>query len=106
MNSENFKKIFDKNSDATYNPQKTAEILKAFNLAISSLYFLDGDERYISEVLNTSISEDEECKKIYDSIGIRLCDIADKLELVRSILFGGCLDWDFIRIELEKLQNK
>lgn len=105
MTDKDFKNLLNKNSDATYNPQEAAEILKGFNQAISGLYFLGGDERYISETLNLSAYEDEEYKRFIDSIGISLCEVADKLEMVRNILFGSCFNWDQIRIQLEEMDT-
>lgn len=102
MESNEFKKFWDSGSDALYNPQEAAKILKSFNDVIHGLYFLGSEENYIFSVLNTTTYQDEEYKRLTESMGIELTEIADKLELMRSILFGDCFNWDAICDGLER----
>ena len=106
MESNEFKKFWNSASDALNNSQETAKILKSFNDVIHGLYFLGSEEEYIFSVLNTTTYQDEEYKRLTESIGIELTEIADKLELMRSILFGDCFNWDNVYNEFEKFLSE
>ena len=96
MENNNFAKIWSPTSDALYDTKKTIKILEAFNSAIDSLYYLGGEEEYISRVLNTTTYVEAECSRLNKSMGIELSDISNKLEMIRSLLFGDCFDWNYI----------
>lgn len=106
MENQEFIKLFSKGSDALYNVEETASILKAFNEAIHGLYTIDSEESYIFDTLNTTTYVQEEYKKLAENIGIDLMDIANKLEMMRSILFGDCFNWDNIYAKLNKISSK
>ena len=106
MDNNDFVKMWSKSSDALYDTEKTIEVLEALNKAISGLYFLGGEERFISQVLNTSTYVDEEYARLIKRIGMDLCDVANVLELARSILFGDSFDWNSVLKELEKAPKK
>ena len=103
MGGNEFKKFWDNTSDALYEVGKTHEILNAFNQAINGLYFIGSEGKYIFDVLNTSAPAAEEYKKITNSIGIELIEISYKLEAMRSILFGDCINWSFICDRLDRI---
>lgn len=106
MEMEGFKKLFSGNSDALYNAEKSAEILKALNEIIHGLYFLDNEDTYILSTLNSTTYVEEEYKKLLTDIGTDFGDIANKLEMIRSLLFGDSFNWDNIYAELNKLSSK
>lgn len=105
MENEEFKKLFNGNSDALYNAEETANILKALNDAIHGLYYLGGEHEYICHTLNVTTYVEEEYRKLLSDIieNQDLSDIADKLEMIRSVLFGDALNWDAIQDNLTKL---
>ena len=106
MESEGFKKLFSGNSDALYNAEESAEILKALNEAIHGLYYLDNEDTYILGILNCTTYVQEEYKKLLNDIGAGFGNIANKLEMIRSLLFGDCFNWDNIYAELSKIPTK
>jgi hypothetical protein len=101
MENNEFKKIWNSASDALYNPQETAKILKSFNDAIHGLYSIGGEEQYIFNALNTSTPVIKEYERLTKSMGISLIDVANMLEIMRNLLFGDCFNWDAIYEELE-----
>lgn len=96
MESNEFKKFWNSASDALYNPQETAVILKSFNDAIHGLYSIGGEEQYIFNVLNASTPVIKEYERLTKDMGISLMDIANTLEIMRSLLFGDYFNWDAI----------
>ncbi len=103
METNEFRRLFNNGADVVYNSKKSAEILKAFNEAISMLYYLGCEERYIFDVLNTSSYIEEEYKRLWKGIGVELQEVADTLEVARSLLFGDCFNWRKIQSELNKI---
>lgn len=80
------------------NVEEVKHILKAFNDVINGLLVLE-DHNYIFNNLNSSPSE----KNYY--FDVRGTDdgfagLADEFEKLRSVLFGGVLDWDEIKRSL------
>lgn len=90
-----FNKMWSSASDIDYEPAKTIEVLTAFNQVISGLYFLSGEEKYIENILNSSTYEIDEYQRLIGTIG-ELSKVADTMEMARNILFGGCVDWNYI----------
>lgn len=106
MTTDEFEKLWGKGSDVLYRPNKTAEIIKAFNSVITGMYFLGTEEQYIFDTLNTTTYVQEEYKSLQNKLGIDIQDIAEKFELMRSILFGDCLDWEFICDKLNGVKEE
>lgn len=100
MKKEGFEKLWS-GSDALYYPQETVTILKNFNDAIHGLYAIGGEEQYIFNVLNTSTPVIKEYERLTKSMGISLIDVANTLEIMRSLLFGDCFNWDNVYNEFE-----
>lgn len=96
MDTNEFEKLWNNVSDALYEPDKTREILNAFNQAISGLLFIGSEEEYIFNVLNAGIPTRKEYNKLANSIGEDLSEICYKLEAMRSILFGDSIEWNFV----------
>ena len=90
-----FKKLWSITSDIDYDPEKTVELLENFNNAINGLYALSGETRFMADTLNSSTYEMEEYDRLIYTVG-DLADIANTLEMARNILFGGCVDWDYV----------
>lgn len=106
MENQEFVKLFSKGSDALYNEEETASILKAFNEAIHGLYTIGSEESYIFDTLDTTTYVQEEYKKLTENTGTDLIDIANKLEMMRNVLFGDCFNWDNIYAKLNKIHSK
>ena len=106
MGNEGLKKLFNGNNDALYNAEKSAEILKALNEAIHGLYYLDNEDTYVLSTLNATTYVEEEYKKLLIDIGTDFGNIANKLEMIRSLIFGDCFNWDNIYAELSKIPSK
>jgi hypothetical protein len=105
LNENEFKELWNRGTNALYYADKSATILKALNDAIHGLYYLGGEHDYIIHTLNVTTYVEEEYKKLLgDIIGSQdLADIANKLEMIRSLLFGDCFNWDAIQSNLTKL---
>lgn len=101
-----FAQLWNEASDAMYNPEATANILKSFNMAISALYAIEGENEYIFSMLNTSSYAEKAYESIEKSIGVDLACVANKLELMRNVLFGDCLDWNNIHKAFEKYSKE
>jgi hypothetical protein len=108
LNENEFRKLWNGGTNVLYYADKSATILKALNDAIHGLYYLGGEHGYIIHTLNTTTYVEEEYKRLLSKIiaDQDLSDIANKLEMIRSLLFGDCLNWDCICEELEKIQPK
>lgn len=106
MEEKEFRKLWNNSNDVLSNRQESMEILRAFNDAIHSLYYLGGEQKYIFDTLNVTVEAINKYKSILDGTEIDLIGLADKLELMRSLLFGDCLNWDYICSELDKLPDK
>ena len=91
--------FFRKRSDVYYDTNN-AKILRDFNQAISALYALDSGAFSARDTLNLRLDTDEEIDKILQDVS--LVDIAMKLSLVRSLVFGECLDWEAAAADLER----
>lgn len=100
------KKLWDGNSNVTCYPEQSLNILKAFNEIINGLYHIGDEHKYIFHTLNTTSYVDAEYLKILNSIGCDLTDIANKLEMARSLLFGDCLNWNYVLENLKELSLK
>lgn len=105
MDKKDFNKLLNNGTDMLYNRQESMEILRAFNDIIHGLYHIGSEERYIFATLNTPTYIQEEYGKLIDSIGIGLADIANKLEIARSLLFGDCFNWDYIQSQIAELTD-
>lgn len=105
MKKEGFEKLWNSDSDALYDPQETATILKSFNDAIHGLSSIGGEEQYIFNVLNTSTPVIKEYERLIKSMGISLIDVANALEIMRNLLFGDCFDWDNVYNEFENFHQ-
>ena len=90
-----FKKLWSITSDIDYAPAKTVELLENFNNSIHGLYALSGETRFIADTLNSATYEMEEYDRLIATIG-NLATVADTLEMARNLMFGGCVDWDYI----------
>lgn len=97
-----FEDLWDKGSDALYDTIKTIEIAEALNSTITGLRFLGSESKYIFEILNTTTYAQEEYEKLRDEIGVDMVDIANKMELMRSVLFGDCFGWHSLLKELKQ----
>ncbi|KPU42177.1 hypothetical protein OXPF_39560 [Oxobacter pfennigii] len=108
MGENDYKKLWSSGSNVLYYADNSATILKALNDAIHGLYYLGGEHSYIIHTLNTTTYVEEEYKRLLSGIieNQDLSDIANKLEMVRSLLFGDCFNWDYICEELEKIPPK
>lgn len=76
------------------NEEKVKNILNSFDQIINGLYLLS-DVKYVSNMLNSSDREYE----VYHELILRhgsLSDLAEEFEILRSVLFGGILDWSEI----------
>lgn len=91
--------FFNKHSSVSCDTENSSEILKAFNDVIHGLYFLD-EQSYILETLNVATYVEKEYKKLMVDIGLDLPEMADKFEMIRSLLFGDSFNWDAIHQEL------
>lgn len=96
MKSNDFKKLWTCGTSADYYPKETADILKSFNDVIHGLYALGGEEEYIFHTLNATTYVKREYKNFRDAIGMDLADIANYLEMMRSVLFGDVFNWDYV----------
>ena len=90
-----FKKLWSITSDIDYAPAKTVELLENFNNAINGLYALSGETRFTAATLNPASYEIAEYDRLIATIG-DLAEVADTLEMARNLLFGGCVDWDYV----------
>lgn len=102
-----FKRLWSAASDIDYEPAKTVELLENFNSTIHGLYALSGETRFIANVLSSSTYEIAEYDHLIAKIG-DLATIADTLEMARNLMFGGCVDWDYVLSkfrELAKAEN-
>ena len=91
----NFKKLWSIASDIYYEPEKTVELLENFNGVIHGLYALSGETRSIADTLNSTNYEIAEYDRLIAATG-DLATIADTLEMARNLMFGGCVDWDYV----------
>lgn len=81
------------------NAENIKFILEAFEGVISGLMVLD-DYNYLFNNLNSSPSE----KNYYHNVHEKYNDfigLSEEFEKLRSVLFGGILDWDEIKRSLE-----
>lgn len=101
-----FEELWDKGSDALSDTVKTIEIAEAFNSVTTGLRFLGSESEYIFEILNTTTYAQEEYEKLQSEIGIDMVDAANKLELMRSILFGDCFGWHYLLEKLKQYSKK
>jgi hypothetical protein len=101
----NDKRMWLGNTNATYYPRQAENILRSLNETIHGLYALSNEESNIIETLNTTTYVEAEYKRLIGSIGIDLADIANKLEMIRSLLFGDCLNWDYICQNLKEIES-
>lgn len=76
------------------NEEKVRDILNSFDQIINGLYLLS-DVKYVSNMLNSSDREYEVYRKLIARHG-SLSDLAEEFEILRSVLFGGILDWSEI----------
>ena len=90
-----FKKLWSITSDIDYAPAKTVELLENFSNAINGLYALSGETRFTAATLNPASYEIAEYDRLIATIG-DLAEVADTLEMARNLLFGGCVDWDYV----------
>ena len=90
-----FKKLWSITSDIDYDPEKTVELLENFNNAINGLYALSGETRVIADTLNSATYEIAEYDRLIATIG-DLATVADTLEMARNLMFGGCVNWDYV----------
>ena len=90
-----FKKLWSITSDIDYAPAKTVELLENFSNAINGLYALSGETRFTAATLNPASYEIAEYDRLIATIG-DLAEVADTLEMARNLLFGGCVDWNYI----------
>ena len=98
--------MFDGNTNLTYYPDQSANILRAFNEIINGLYHIGNEHEYIIHTLNTSTYVEAEYRKMLSDIGMDLTEIANKLEIVRSLLFGDCLNWEYIYQKVKNIKTK
>lgn len=103
MENNDIASVFLNSSDLIYSAKDSSEILKALNDVIHGLYHIGNEESYIISTFNTATYVEAEYKRLLKSIGMDLDDIANKLEMIRSLLFGDCFNWDYIQLELSKL---
>lgn len=101
-----FEYLWDKGSDALSDTVETIRIAEAFNSVITGLLFLGSESKYIFAILNTTTYAQEEYLKLQSEIGIDMVDAANKLELMRSILFGDCFGWHYLLEKLKQYSKK
>lgn len=80
------------------NVEEVKHILKAFDDVINGLLVLE-DSNWIFNNLNSS---DAEKDYYFDVRGTNngFVELSEKIEKLRSVLFGGVLDWDEIKKSL------
>jgi hypothetical protein len=100
-----FKRLWSVASDIDYDPGKTVELLENFNNAINGLYALSGETRFIADTLNSATYEIAEYDRLIAAIG-DLATIADTLEMARNLMFGGCVDWDYVLSGFKELAKE
>lgn len=81
------------------NAENIKFILEAFEGVISGLILLE-DHNYLFNNLNSSSSEKNYYYNIHEKYG-DLIELSEEFEKLRSVLFGGSLDWDEIKRSLE-----
>jgi hypothetical protein len=89
-----------KNSDMTYHAKLNAEALSDFNRAIDALYSLDSGA-FSADTRNTPTYVDDVVK----NLNVDFADIAFKLELMRSLIFGDAIDWGYCADKLREIQE-
>ncbi len=81
------------------NAENIKFILEAFEGVISGLMVLE-DYNYLFNNLNSSPSERNYYHNIHEKCG-DLIELSAEFEKLRSVLFGGSLDWNEIKRSLE-----
>lgn len=76
------------------------ELLTKLNQAIDGMYFLDGDIDYYCQRMNVSADYQKLIKEYFDEN--EMTDIAYKLCVVRTLLFGGKINYNILQEHLEK----
>ena len=91
------KPLFSPISDIAYYATENVSLLRLFGTAISVLYDL-------SDILSrNTCNASTYVTRLIDSFGIDLVGTAEKLSMMRSLLFGDDLDWDLIARHLSKV---
>lgn len=73
------------------NVEEVKHILKAFDDIINSLLTLE-DSNWIFNNLNSSPSQKDYYYNFHEKYG-NFIELSEKFERLRSVLFGGVLDW-------------
>lgn len=89
--------MIKKGTDLMYNKEKAKEILQSLNILIKHLYCID-EKDYIYKLFNTPTYIEKQIDNILNTI--ELSEIANKLEMIRCLLFEELFDWEEIENKL------
>ncbi|WP_418465368.1 hypothetical protein [Faecousia sp.] len=92
--------LFDQGSDIVYHSDNNSEALLDLNTAIKALYAIEAGA-LSANTLNTPTY----VESVIQHLQIDVAGWAGKLEMMRSLLFGEDLNWEYIQQQLE-LHNK
>ena len=84
--------ILNGSSDALYNAKHTTDILDAFNNIILGLFKLS-DEQWVFNTINVNTDTIDQYKNIEKKIGMELHELAEKVEIMRNLIFAEVIDW-------------
>lgn len=93
--------IWSKQSNVNTRNKDAIKLLKHMNMAIDGIWGFACDNDYLFSTTNASSNAEDEYKRIEASIGIDLLELAGKLEVMRSMVFGDSLNWGIVLESLE-----
>lgn len=93
--------LFDSSSDMVYHASINSQCLRDFNNAITALYTL-ASGAYTCDTRNTATYVEDVVKRF----GLDIADVANKLEMTRSLIFGDAMNWDHVAQTLKCMCEK
>lgn len=104
MNIKDLNQAWDGDRDILYNAKSAGDFLKHLNAAIDGLYYVGLELESSYGIIGASTYEIKPCSDILVGADIDPSEIAEKLRLIRSILFGGAMDWGKLEKSLSQFE--
>ena len=89
--------LFNQGSDLVYHSDNNSEALLDLNTAIKALYAIEAGA-LSANTLNTPVYVEDAIRHLQ----INVAEWAGKLEMMRSLLFGEGLNWEYIQQQLDR----
>lgn len=93
--------LFRSLSDLVYYSKNNAEALSDLNTAIKALYAIEAGA-LTAKTLNTATYVDE----VIERLNVDTAEWASRLSIMRSLLFGHDMNWDYVQKQLAEIPDK